>query len=96
MKFIKNNKLNLICAHKADVNFKIVSAASILAKVTRDREVEKIKKKYGNIGSGYMADPITKKFFDENFEKHPEIFRKTWTPYKNHVNNKNQKKLDEF
>jgi len=96
MKFIKNNKLNLICAHKADVNFKIVSAASILAKVTRDREVEKIKKKYGNIGSGYMADPITKKFFDENFEKHPEIFRKTWAPYKNHVNNKSQKKLGEF
>jgi len=94
--YLKDKNIDLICEHHADVNFPIVSASSIIAKVTRDREVEKLKKKYGNIGSGYMADPITKKFFDENFEKHPEIFRKTWTPYKNHVNNKNQKKLDEF
>src|SRR3989344_2198887 len=96
MVYLKDKNIDLICEHKADVNYPIVSAASILAKVTRDREVEKLKKKYGNIGSGYMADPITKKFFDENFEKHPEIFRKTWMPYKNNVKNKSQKKLGEF
>jgi ribonuclease HII len=40
-------------------------AASILAKVTREEEVEKIKErytKYGDIGSGYPSDPKTKEF----------------------------------
>ncbi len=46
--------------------------------------------------SGYMSDPYCKKFFKENFDKHPEIFRKSWTPYKNEVNGKKQKKIDEF
>jgi len=46
--------------------------------------------------SGYMADPKCKKFVKENFEKHSEIFRKSWIPFKEAVNNKKQKKLDEF
>ena len=96
MVYLKDKNIDLICEHKADVNYPIVSASSIIAKVTRDREVEKLKKKYGDFGSGYLADPKTKKFFDENWEKHPEIFRKTWTPYKDHINGKNQKKLGEF
>ena len=96
MVYLKDKNIDLICEHKADVNYPIVSASSIIAKVTRDREVEKLKKKYGDFGSGYLADPKTKKFFDENWEKHPEIFRKTWTPYKDHINGKDQKKLGEF
>ena len=36
---IINTKTNLVCEHKADAKFKLVAAASILAKVTRDREV---------------------------------------------------------
>ena len=46
--------------------------------------------------SGYSHDPITQKFLKENWEKHPEIFRKTWVSWKNHKDNKNQKKIDEF
>lgn len=96
MVYIKDKNIDLICEHKADVNYPIVSASSIIAKVNRDREVEKLKKKYGDFGSGYLADPKTKKFFEENWEKHPEIFRKTWTPYKDNIKGKNQKKLGEF
>ena len=82
---------------KADVNHTAVSAASILAKVTRDEEIEKIKKKVGtNFGSGYLTDPLTIKFLNENFSKHPGIFRKSWMPYKKLVSGKNQKKLGEF
>ncbi len=96
MMLLKNKNIKLMCEHKADFNHKIVGASSILAKCAREEEVAKLKKKYGDIGSGYMADPKTKKFFDENFEKHSEIFRKTWTPYSDHVNNKFQKKLEEY
>ncbi|GEM_PF-392437 len=46
--------------------------------------------------SGYSADPITQKFLKENWEKHPEIFRKSWVSWQNHNNNKAQKKLGEF
>jgi len=34
---------DLVAEHKADMNYTIVAAASILAKVTRDNEIEKMK-----------------------------------------------------
>ena len=47
--------------HKADENHPEVSAASIIAKVTRDRIIEDIKEELGmDIGSGYPSDPKTK------------------------------------
>ncbi len=51
----------LISEHKADSRHLIVGAASILAKVHRDLEVEKIADECGiEIGSGYPSDPKTK------------------------------------
>ena len=47
--------------HHADNRFVIVSAASIIAKVNRDRAIKKIQKKY-DIGSGYPSDTKTVKF----------------------------------
>ncbi len=39
----------------------IVSAASIVAKVIRDREMDRLKEKFGeDMGSGYPGDPKTK------------------------------------
>lgn len=96
-KLLHNPKsLQLICIHKADVKHPEVAAASILAKVTRDNEMEKIQKKYGNTGPGYMSNEITKKFLEQNWEKHPEIFRQTWIPYKNHKQEKFQRTLEDF
>ena len=92
----KPQSLELICIHKADLKHVEVGAASILAKVTRDREMEKIQKKYGNCGPGYPSNKITQEFLKKNWEKHPEIFRKTWVSYKNHKNMKHQKKLEDF
>ncbi|MBI4154968.1 ribonuclease HII [Candidatus Woesearchaeota archaeon] len=91
-----DKNIELVVEHKADKNFFIVGAASIIAKCEREKEVAELKKKYGDFGSGYMADPKCRKFVKENFEKHPEIFRKSWAPFKDAVNNKKQKKLDEF
>lgn len=53
----------LVCEHKADVNYPVVGAASILAKVTRDFEIEQIKKKLGHdFGNGYSHDERTVAF----------------------------------
>jgi len=93
---LENKDIEIVSEHKADVNYPVVSAASILAKVVREREMEKIKFKYGETGPGYPANQVTQKFIKENFEKHPEIFRKSWKTFKNLVKNKSQKELKDF
>ena|SRR3989344_3754224 len=84
--FIKHSEnLNIKCEHKADFNHFSVSAASIIAKVTREEEVEKIKKQYGEIGSGYPSDPYTKDFLKTHGKSLSSsgIFRKSWATWKN-------------
>ena len=41
----KKSSINIIAEHKADFNYPVVSAASILAKVTRDAEIHKIEQR---------------------------------------------------
>ncbi|MEX0862708.1 ribonuclease HII [Nitrosopumilus sp.] len=68
--------------HHADSRFVIVSAASILAKVTRDKAIMKLRKDH-NLGSGYPSDPITVKFVAEYYKKNqvmPSFVRKSWKP----------------
>jgi ribonuclease HII len=87
--------MDLLCEHKADAKYEIVSAASIIAKVTRDRLIEEIKKKHGvDFGSGYIADPKTAAFVKEHPE-FPEI-RKSWAPYKKIMTERKQKGIKEF
>ncbi len=94
---IKNlSNLEIICEHKADKNYISVSAASILAKCVREKEMSLLKEKYGNgIGSGYCHDPITRKFLDEHFKKYKKdgIFRKTWQTWKNVLAKSEQRTL---
>jgi len=94
--YVKDKDVNLICEHKADVKYVVVSAASILAKVTRDREIGKLKEKYGDLGSGYPSDPVTKEFLKNNWNKHPEIFRKTWSSYKVYSGKEKNSSLSSF
>lgn len=95
-RLLKNKKADLILEHKAE-RYPLVAAASIIAKVTGDREIEKIKKQIGiDFGSGYMSDPKTVEFLKNNFEKYPELFRKSWFPYQELVNKKFQKSLSDF
>jgi ribonuclease HII len=84
-KFLKHpENLEISCEHKADVHHPTVSAASILAKVAREEEVEKIQKEFGNTGSGYPSDPVTKEFLRKNGKKFSNsgIFRKSWATWK--------------
>lgn len=71
---------DLLCSFKADDLYPVVSAASVLAKVTRDSIIEELKAEYGDFGSGYPADPKTKSFL--NNLKDPLFFvRKSWKTY---------------
>lgn len=96
MKRILNKHIDVVAEHKADVSYPVVSAASILAKVTRDREIERIKAQIGaDFGSGYPSDPKTQEFMQKNFNKY-DIFRKTWASYKDAFKGKQQRKLMDF
>ncbi|NJE02919.1 ribonuclease HII [Thermococcus sp. MV11] len=75
----------IIAEHKADDKFVPVSAASILAKVTRDRAIEKLKEEYGEVGSGYPSDPRTRAFLENYYREHgtfPPIVRRSWKTLK--------------
>ena len=90
-------KTELIVEHKADFKYLPVGAASIIAKVEREKEVVKIEKFVGeSIGSGYPSNLVCQEFIKHNIDKYPEIFRKSWMTYKNHKSAKLQKKLNEF
>lgn len=85
-KLLENpDNIILSCEHKADANHPIVGAASILAKEKREEEIYKLKLQHKiDFGSGYPADPKTKKFIQENFdnEKYSPIIRFSWNTVK--------------
>ncbi|MBN2566902.1 ribonuclease HII [Candidatus Woesearchaeota archaeon] len=82
--------------HKADLLYPVVSAASIIAKVVRDREIEDIKRRHNvQFGSGYPADPLTQRFLERNHDKYP-FFRKTWKSYVRVAQRKAQKGISDF
>jgi ribonuclease HII len=79
--------LKVIAEHKAEDKFPIVAAASIVAKVERDMEIEKLKKEFKDIGSGYPSDPKTIAFLKRfSYDNLPDFVRKSWATVK-----KNQK-----
>jgi len=78
-------KTRLISKHKADKIFPVVSAASIIAKVERDREIANLRLEYGDFGSGYLTDGKTMDFLRQLLEKnrdYPSFVRKSWKPAK--------------
>jgi ribonuclease HII len=91
------SKAELLVEHKADLNHIVVAAASVVAKVIRDRYVESIKSDIGiDFGSGYMSDAKTQKFLEHYHEEFPHLFRRKWQSYKNAVEKKRQKTLGDF
>lgn len=71
-------------SHHADRRFPVVSAASIIAKVNRDRAIEKLRIN-DNVGSGYPSDKKTMDFIRQYLKLHgttPKFVRKSWKPVK--------------
>ena len=91
----------IICEHGADAKYAVVSAASIIAKVERDKEIEKISKELESqlnmpLGSGYPSDNKTINFIREwlkKFGEFPPYIRRSWKTIKNIQNDLKQKKL---
>jgi len=78
-------KTRIVSRHKADRIYPVVSAASIIAKVERDREITKLKVDYGDFGSGYLTDEKTVAFLRQLIERsdeYPSFVRKSWKPAK--------------
>lgn len=73
---------DVVSEHKADTRYPAVGAASILAKVERDRQVRKISEEAGvDVGSGYPSDPVTKQFLRDYISANgdvPPFCRRAW------------------
>ena len=72
--------------HHADRNHPVVSAASIIAKVTRDSAIKTLHKRHGAyFGSGYPSDPVTISFLKDSFDRSksfPPFTRLSWLTIK--------------
>ncbi|MFX0067919.1 MAG: ribonuclease HII [Candidatus Hodarchaeota archaeon] len=89
----------IIAENYAEIKYPIVAAASILAKVKRDRIIERLRQKYGDFGSGYPADGRTKEFLVQWYKRHksfPEEVRRSWKTIKNIVRGKDSKQKTLF
>jgi ribonuclease HII len=78
-------KTRIVSEHKADYNYPVVAAASIIAKVERDRAVAALRCIFGDFGTGYLTDPKTPVFLKEWLKTHseyPQCVRKSWKPAK--------------
>jgi len=87
-------KVEIVSEHKADRNYPIVSAASIIAKVERDSEIAKLTESLGDFGSGYPSDPRTMSFLQEcldKFGEYPDFVRRSWKPAKKVADEKNSR-----
>ncbi len=76
-------KTTIVSKHKADRTYPVVSAASIIAKVERDREIKMLQLKYGDFGSGYLTDGKTMVFLKRllnEYGDYPSCVRKSWEP----------------
>mgnify|MGYP002624535438 CR=1 FL=1 len=66
--------------NRAEDRYPVVAAASIVAKVTRDRAMTALHARYGDIGWGYPAEPKTQAFLrrcaDEG--RFPDCVRTRW------------------
>jgi ribonuclease HII len=85
----------IVAEHKADARYPVVSAASIIAKVTRDNAVKELEEQLNlDIGSGYPSDQKTIDAVKTNF-KNPE-FKKYIREYWVTIDAIKQQKMDSF
>ncbi len=86
-------------SHHADSNNIAVSAASIIAKVSRDREIARIRKRIGNIGSGYPSDKKTMRFvyrWVRTHRKAPKFARSSWRPLRELLKRYSAMKISDY
>lgn len=96
---LHNKGVEIVCENFADKKYTEVGAASIIAKVSRDKEIERLHKKYGFFGSGYTSDERTIRFLKDWIKvnkEFPDFVRKSWVTAMIIKEEMQQKKIMEF
>lgn len=94
---LAKSKTEIIAENFADRKYVIVAAASILAKVERDREIREIEKKNKIfVRTGYPHDENTIIFLKSCKGKFPDFVRKSWITVQEMLKKKKQTTLKEF
>lgn len=89
----------VIAKHKADDLYPVVSAASIVAKVTRDRMIAELHEELGDFGSGYPSDHYTMDFISGWMRDNgcpPPHARRSWEPVRQMMSARAVRRLDEW
>jgi len=89
----------VVAENFADRKYPEVGAASIIAKVTRDKEIEQLARSHGEIGSGYPSDPVTMEFLKNWLKRNkefPDFVRKSWMTAQVMKREKEQTRLGKF
>ncbi len=76
-----NHDHEMVMEHRADNRYMCVAAASIMAKVARDRDIAELREKHGEIGSGYTSDPVTIQWLEDwmsSNSRFPDFVRTSW------------------
>lgn len=90
------SRVKLVVESYADRKYVIVGAASIIAKVRRDKSIAELHRRYEDFGSGYSSDPRTIAFLERWVQKHgslPEFARKSWETARRIESQAKQRKL---
>jgi len=85
--------------HRADEQYPLVAAASVVAKVARDAHVADLTAHYGEIGSGYPGDDRTRQFLREYVTEHgdlPACARRSWQTSRDALAATEQTDIDSF
>ena len=94
------NNVTVIAKHKADDTYPVVSAASIVAKVTRDRMLDEIRSEFKeNIGSGYPSDHYTMDFISGWIKENgfaPRHVRCSWEPVRKMLSARANTKISDW
>lgn len=84
-------EIGVTAEHRADESHPVVSAASVVAKVERDRRMDEIDREYAplvveegaeGVGSGYPSDPTTREFLRAHVKLYgdlPNCARRSWS-----------------
>jgi len=96
---LAQNNTEIVAENYADLKFPVCSAASIIAKFERDREIEEIKKIVGfDFGVGYSHDARSIEFVKKCLKekKHLDFIRHSWVTVNNIISEKEQKTLKQY
>jgi ribonuclease HII len=92
-------RCRLISEHEADRAHPVVGAASIVAKVLRDRAIADLAREHGVIGSGYPSDPVTIAYLRDYLKNKgvpPPFARLSWATTRSLVNELHQTRIIDF